>query len=494
MSLQEQALKELAIRKLEEQTKPQRDSLYSFLQYYREKEKKTTLDENRHIKEMCDRLEKVYSWEIKRLIINIPPRSMKTEIVSKAFPVWCLWHEPRTKFMLVSYSSELAQKNNWGARDIYNSNTYFSVFPRREELREDQNNKQHRETVSWWQMYASGSTWTLTWVWADCIIIDDALKPEDANSDVIRKGVNNNYTDTIKSRLNSKIDWAIVIIMQRLHDDDLCGFLLEQERLGIGEKREKLIIPAIAEKDDEFRKQWESFFPKRFPLHILNQLKTENPTTFSTQYQQNPVNKDTQEFHEEWFKYYAMDWLPSWRIFTSCDPAFSKKDTADNTCIMTALFDWMDMYVLEYSVGKYNPAELIDKLIYHNSKRKPEKIGIESFQAQQIIGFNLKAELDKRWQYANIEEIRQTTDKWTKIRKLIPLYRNGHIYHQVGMTELEFELKRFPRWRTDDIIDSMQMLYSMYELVPNNRAYRENFEIVYDDMWNPKIIGYDDDF
>lgn len=116
--------------------------------------------------------------------------------------------------------------------------------------------------------------------------------------------------------------------------------------------------------------------------------------------------------------------MPKGRIFTSCDPAFSKRDSADNTCIMTGLFDGMNMYVLEYSVGKYDPAELIDKLIYHNNKRKPEKIGIEAFQAQQIIGFNLKAELQRRGQYADIEELRQTGDKETKLRKLIPLYRN----------------------------------------------------------------------
>ena len=85
----------------------------------------------------------------------------------------------------------------------------------------------------------------------------------------------------------------------------------------------------------------------------------------------------------------------------------------------------MDMYILEYSVGKYNPAELIDKLIYHKNKRNPEKIGIEAIQAQQIIGFNLKAELQRRGQHVDIEEIRQTGDKETKLRKLIPLYRNG---------------------------------------------------------------------
>lgn len=141
----------------------------------------------------------------------------------------------------------------------------------------------------------------------------------------------------------------------------------------------------------------------------------------------------------------------------------------------------MDMYILEYSVGKYNPAELIDKLIYHKNKRNPEKIGIESIQAQQIIGFNLKAELQRRGQYVDIEEIRQTGDKEAKLRKLIPLYRNGHIYHQLGMTELEFELKRFPRGKNDDIIDAEQMLYSMYEISPNNKAYKDNFTIAYDE-------------
>lgn len=492
-SLQEKAAQIYAIKKLEELHSKERESLFAFINHYWTKEKRSGMDDNRHIRLICDKLEKVYTGEIKRLIINIPPRSLKTEIVSKAFPVWCLWHDPWLKFMLISYSAELAEKNNWWARDIYTSDTYLSVFPKREELKPDQNNRQHWETISGGQMYASGSTGTITWVGADIIIIDDPLKPADANSDVVRTGVNNNFQDTIKSRLNNKSEWAIVIIMQRLHDDDLCGFLLDLKKRGIGEDWDELIIPAIAERDDEYRKVGESFFEKRFPIKMLEQMKAESPVVFSTQYQQNPVNKDTQEFHEEWFRYYTEDTKPKkWRIFTACDPAFSKKDSADNTCIMTGLFDGMDMYVLEYSVGRYNPAELIDKLIYHHLKRNPEKIGIEAVSAQQIIGFNLKAEMQRKWMYANIEDIKQTGDKEQKLRKLIPLYRNGHIYHRLGMSELEFELKRFPRGKHDDIIDSMQMLYSMYEISPNSKTYKD-INIVYDEMGNPKPIGGDDD-
>jgi len=492
----EQAIKELAIRRLETMTIPQRESLYEFIKYYWLKEKKQPLIENRHIKLICEKLEKVYSWEIKRLIINIPPRSLKTETVSIAFPAWVLGHEPRTKFMDISYSAQLAEKNSLACRNMYLSDTYLSVFPRRVGLREDQNTKQHRENIEWGQMYAAGSSGTIIWQGCDIMLIDDPLSPDEAKSDVMRTGVNNNYQDTLKSRLNSKIDWAIVIIMQRLHDDDLTGHLLELERLGTGEKWDKIIVPAIAETDDEYRQTGDSFFEDRFPIQLLHQMKTEQPIIFSTQYQQNPVNKETQEFHEERFRYYNDENKPNkLRIFTACDPAFSKKSSADNSCIMTAGFDWMDMYILEYTAGKYNPAELIDKLIYHNSKRQPEKIGIEAYAAQQIIWFNLKAELERSWKSVCIEDITQSWDKETKLRKLIPLYRNWHIYHKVGMTELEFELKRFPRGKNDDIIDAEQMLYSMYEITPNTWAYKDSIEISYDEYGRPLLIWYwDDDY
>jgi predicted phage terminase large subunit-like protein len=138
---------------------------------------------------------------------------------------------------------------------------------------------------------------------------------------------------------------------------------------------------------------------------------------------------------------------------------------------MTVMVKDMELYILEYSVGRYNPAELQDKIIYHHRKRRPEKIGIEAFQAQTIIGFNLKAEMQRQGMYANIEEIRQNGDKESKLRKLIPLYRNGHIWHRNNMEELEHELLRFPRGRHDDVIDALQMAYSMYEISPNTKSF-----------------------
>jgi len=83
----------------------------------------------------------------------------------------------------------------------------------------------------------------------------------------------------------------------------------------------------------------------------------------------------------------------------------------------------MDMYILEYTVGRYDAGELINKLMYHIQKRNPEKVGIEAFQAQTIIAFNLRARLEQKGLSANIEELTQKGDKNTKIRKLVALYR-----------------------------------------------------------------------
>lgn len=486
MTTKDLALKELATRQLEQLHQEQSWSLLEFIKYYREKERKQVLDMNRHIELICKKLEDVYYGKIKRLIINVPPRTLKTEIVSIAFPAWCMGKDNSKKFMGISYSSWLSEDNSSACRAIYQSDTYKSIFPRITPIKEDQNTKQYRTTERGGQYYASGSTGTITGKWCDIMVIDDPLKPWDADSDIVRVWVNNNYHNTLKSRLNNKVEWAIVIIMQRLHDDDLCWHLIDLESKW-GDKRDKLIIKAIAEDDDEHRKIWESFFPKRFPIEILQEMRTTRPREFSSQMQQEPTNRETQEFHEEWFMYHWTPEAPTpqWlRIFTTVDPAFKQWQDNDNSSIMTVWFKWDKAYILEYTAWKYSADVLQEKITYHIKKRSPEKVWIEAFQAQSMILTFLKNHLQSLWIYANIEEIKQTGDKLSKIRKLIPLYRNWQIYHKYWMDELENELKRFPRGKHDDIIDSLQMVYDLYTLQPNTDRTQQ-LNISYDEYWRP---------
>jgi predicted phage terminase large subunit-like protein len=135
------------------------------------------------------------------------------------------------------------------------------------------------------------------------------------------------------------------------------------------------------------------------------------------------------------------------------------------------------MYILEYSVGKRSADVLQDKILYHIQKRRPEKTGIEAYQAQSMIVTFLKKRLSEMNIHTTVEELTQAGDKFTKIRRLVVLYRDGLIFHRQEMLELENELKRFPRGKHDDMIDAEQMLYSLYELQPNStNTYDMNFE------------------
>ena len=115
MDIKQQALIERALRELERRYQTQRESLLEFIKYYFKEEKKEELVMNWHIEEIANKLEAVYKGEIKRLIINIPPRALKTELVSKCFPVWVLWKDSKKKFLTLSYSSDLAQSASWEA-------------------------------------------------------------------------------------------------------------------------------------------------------------------------------------------------------------------------------------------------------------------------------------------------------------------------------------------------------------------------------------------
>jgi len=485
---------ELAIRQLEKRNTAQRESLAEFVKYYREFEKKEKLDRNRHIELICMKLEDVYYGRTKRLMINVPPRSLKTQIVSIAFPAWCLWKDSSIQFMGISYASGLAEDNSRDCRNMYVSDSYRTIFPRAAAVKKDQDTKKYWKTTDEWHYYASWSTGTITGKWCSIMLIDDPLKPDESMSETVRPAVNNNFHDTLKSRLNSKQDGAIVIIMQRLHDDDLCGHLIDLEDRGIWEKWEKLIIPAIAEQDEEYpevgiiRKAWDSFFPKRFPLDILNQLKQEKSLTFYCQYQQSPFNKETQEFHLDWVRYHGTEGLPTppWlRIFTTVDPAFKLKQHNDNSCVMTCWFVWDKMYILEYTAWKWSADVLQDKIIYHIKKRSPEKTGIEAYQAQSMIVTFLKKKLQEMRLHTTIEEVTQTGDKLTKIRKLVPLYRDWCIFHKLGMDMLENEMIKFPRWKHDDVIDALQMVYSLYELQPNSWIQHFDLKMEWNEYGDP---------
>src|SRR5437588_7528567 len=204
-----------------------------------------------HIEVIAAKLTAVREGKIRRLIINLPPRHLKSLMASIAFPAWCLGHAPSVQILCVSYAQDLADKLARDCRNIMTSRWYRQLFP----TRLGAHRQAVREFVTTRQgcRLATSTGGVLTGRGADIILIDDPLKPEEALSNAQRRAANEWFDHTLYSRLNDKRSGAIAIIMQRLHEDDLVGHVLAQEHWEI------LRFPAIAEADEvhEIETIWE---------------------------------------------------------------------------------------------------------------------------------------------------------------------------------------------------------------------------------------------
>jgi hypothetical protein len=243
-----------------------------------------------------------------RLIINLPPRQLKSLCASIAFPAWYLAHHPAAHLIGASYGQDLADKFARDCRRIIASVWYQKLF--RTRLADRQAVHDFATTEQGTRM-ATSVGGVLTGRGADMIIIDDPLKTDEALSESRRQAVNEWYDHTLLSRLNDKQRGCIIIIMQRLHQDDLIGHVLEQEDWQV------LSFAAIAEQDEThqiasllgwhlFKRQiGEALHPERESAATLAQIRqTIGEYNFSAQYQQNPTPLGGALVKTGWLQYY----------------------------------------------------------------------------------------------------------------------------------------------------------------------------------------------
>lgn len=283
-----------ALRKSEYQALLRSD-LYAFLQrVFYEINPQAKFKGNWHLEQLAAKLEAARLGNIRRLIINIPPRSLKSIAASVAFPAWVLGKDPSAQILCVSYAQDLADKHARDCRAVMSTAWYQGLFPTR--LSTDRNAVQEFITTEQGYRLTTSVGGVLTGRGADLIIIDDPLKPEEALSETQRKAANEWFSHTLYSRLNDKSTGCIIIIMQRLHEDDLVGHVLAQEGW------EVVSFPAIAEHDEEIvidtafgtmrvrRRVGDPLHPERESQADLDQIrKTLGEYHFSGQYQQAPA-------------------------------------------------------------------------------------------------------------------------------------------------------------------------------------------------------------
>ena len=245
-----------------------------------------------HHQRVCDALDKVLRGEINRLIINIAPRYGKTELAVKNFIAMGLAINPASRFIHLSYSSDLAMDNSMAIKDIVTSEAYMSLFDTR--IKYGSDTKSRWDTVQGGGVYATSTLGQITgfgagavdvpgepYRFSGAIVIDDPIKPEDALSDVIRERVNRRFETTIRNRVNSR-HTPIIIIMQRLHERDLCGYLM-----GIEPDDWTVVSLPCVTKDENGNDA--PLWAFKHTLEELDKIRMANSFVFETQYMQNPT-------------------------------------------------------------------------------------------------------------------------------------------------------------------------------------------------------------
>lgn len=290
----------------------------------------TPFSENWHLDLLAEYLTLVRRREIRRLIINVPPRSMKSLTTTVLFPAWCWTTEPHLRFIASSYSDSLSTKHSLDRRTVIASPWFQAMWGDRVKLSGDQNLKTEFSNEARGTMIATSTGAGITGKGADIIIVDDPHNPQQVLSDVERASQIRHFDHTLSTRLDDPKRGAIILVMQRLHEQDLTGHLLEQQGW------EHVSLPAESERHEVWkfpitrrvveRQPGELLWPDRFPQPVLEQFKRQMGSyQFAGQYQQRPSPAEGGILKRSWWRRY--DALPETfdEVIESWD--FTFKDT-----------------------------------------------------------------------------------------------------------------------------------------------------------------------
>lgn len=413
-----------------------------------------------HLEVIATKLEACRQGRTRRLAILLPPRQLKSHLASVAFPAWWLGQNPAGHIICASYGQELADKMARDCRRIMSSRWYQVLFQAR--LADRQAVHDFTTTAQGSRM-ATSVGGVLTGRGADLIILDDPLKPEEALSEARRNSVNEWYDHTLLSRLNDKITGSIIIVMQRLHQDDLLGHVLEQEPWDI------LSFPAIAEADEEHliesplgnrvyrRKAGAALHSEREPLATLETIrKTIGEYNFASQYQQNPMPLGGVIVQTKWLSFYEAPELPDQfdEIIQSWDTANKATELSDySVCTTWGVFE-SRYFLLDVYRERLNYPELKRKAQELAARHHVDSILIED----KASGTQLIAELKEEGVFAVTPFLPPPgSDKIVRLYAQTALFENGRVLlprDAPWLTDYVNELTSFPGSKHDDQVDS----------------------------------------
>lgn len=412
--------------------------------------------DNWHIDAMVFRATEIMRGNTRRLIVNVPPRNLKTLTFNIALSAFMLGHDPRLRIFCISYGERLAENHAALFRKVIEADWYQRIFPAMQIMR--MANHEFFTTQGGFRRWTSVSG-AITGMGGDVFIIDDPLKPEDALSEVKRTAVNQWFGGTLLSRLDNKEKGVIIVAMQRLHLDDLTGYLL-RETAGW----EHLELPAIAftpqkvpiDRDRYYNRKVGDVLNPAFESRSILKMQRDSmgPTQFSAQYQQRPVPIEGAMIDPTWFKYY--DDLPTQEnrslIFQSWDTASKEGLTNSYSVCTTWLLHKGSYYLLDLCRMRLNFPALCELASVLISRHKPRYVLIEDASTGSPLADQLKG------RQTVIQLIKSQQDKRVRLFTQQALFSAGRVWFPRQAPWLRIfldELLSFPEGPYSDQVDSL---------------------------------------
>ncbi len=404
-----------------------------------------------HLLLLEDKLLKVYSGEIKRLIVSMPPRHGKSHLISEYLPFWWLLNRPNDQIIISSYSLELAEQ--WAMKSKLHFKDYS--YLKNLEVGIDRNNhwtiKNRKGSLT-----AVGVGGSITGKGANLFIIDDPVKNSDeAFSNVYRDKVYRWYQSTAFNRLEP--NGSMIIVMTRWHHDDLVGRILASETSA---DWHVVDFPAIATNDDVLnRKVGEALFPERYNITELEKIKKSvGSYFFSAMYQQQPVDNEHQIFQKYWWKYYNEGEIKFDNVIQVWDTAFEKGK--ENDYSVCATWGWNDdnFYLIDLFRDKLQFPELKVASENQYDKHKPNVIYIEDAGSGKSL-----IQILRRESKLNVRGI-APMDKVVRAHTTTPYIEAGRVFLPKNKSFLDDflnEHNQFPAGKHDDIVDTTTMAFQV---------------------------------
>lgn len=436
-----------------------REDFMTFLSFVMEElEPGTDYEENWHLEVMANELEAVRRGQNLRLMINLPPRNLKTIMASVALPAFILGHDPTRRIMCVTYSQDVAKAQAIQFQRVMRTGWYRRAFP---DCRSPVHNRQLEwRTSAGGYRLATSVDGSMLGRGADYIILDDPNKGQEIFSRVAREKVISAWDNVISTRLNHPRESAIICVMQRLHEEDLAGHLLEQEDY------KRITITAIASEDEEWdlgngrvhvREEGEPIQSARMGHSELErQKRIMGSLAFSAQYQQRPVPDDGVVIRRQWLRYY--DEAPDDYEITlvSWDTASTLAETSDWS--VGTVWGYAEGYVYLRDVirVKEESPELIKLVEATHREYEADQTRIEDGDLGRAIYQSLRrtSPVCKPMLY------KPKYDKVARMQSRAVMFETGQVLlprEAAWLAEYQRELLGFPNTKHDDQVDSTSM-------------------------------------